>query len=134
MKYFVIVNQKYLVTVDADTAGGAEHKILDDIYYGIKGCQAFNTKELKTDAFRDMVENCSTISFNELLEQSKLYKTTLDYIDELTHKCSKCDDKILYNNEMITKCKSNIEEAENDKLDLKLRIKELHNKLSQIIN
>lgn len=25
MKYFVIVNQKYLVTVDADTAGGAEH-------------------------------------------------------------------------------------------------------------
>ena len=82
MKYIVVVNQKYLVSVEANTHGGAEHKILDNIYYGVETCQAFAIEEMATDTFRALAENCETISYDEMLNRSKLYKETLDKIKE----------------------------------------------------
>lgn len=81
MKYVVIVNQKYLVSVEANTHGGAEHKILDNIYYGIETCQAFKLEEMVTDVFKALAQNCETISYAEMLQKSKLYKETLDNIE-----------------------------------------------------
>lgn len=82
MKYAVIVNQKFLVTVEANTHGGAEHKILDNVYYGIETCQAFTIDEMTTDVFKALVENCETISYDEMVKRSKDYKATLDEIKE----------------------------------------------------
>ena len=76
MKYIVMVNQKYLVTVEAETAGGAEHKILDNVFYGIEACQAFTLKELGTDFFRGCAESCETISYSELFDKAVCYKET----------------------------------------------------------
>ena len=82
MKYIVIVNQKYLVTVEANTHGGAEHKILDNVYYGVETCQAFTIAETSTDIFRALVENAETISYTEMLEKSRLYKETLNNLEQ----------------------------------------------------
>lgn len=81
MKFLVIVNQKYLVNVEANTHGGAEHIILDNVYHGIKTCQAFTIAETITDTFKAMVENCETISYGEMLEKSKLYQETLNNLE-----------------------------------------------------
>ena len=51
MKYMVVVNQKYIVTVEANSACSAEHKILDNMD-GVQGAQAFTGKELSTDTFQ----------------------------------------------------------------------------------
>lgn len=82
MKYVVIVNQKYLVSVEAQSHGGAEHKILDNVYYGVETCQAFTIKEMATDIFRALAETCETISYDEMLKMGELYKETLDEIKE----------------------------------------------------
>lgn len=81
-KYIVIVNQKYLVMVEANSHGGAEHRILDDIFYGIETCQAFTLKETSTDTFRSLARACETISFTEMQEKAKAYKAELDYEKE----------------------------------------------------
>lgn len=81
MKYIVMVNQKHLVTVEAETSGGAEHKILDDVYYGIETCQAFSLNELSTDFFKGCAEKCETISYSELFDKAKRYKDLLDAIE-----------------------------------------------------
>lgn len=86
MKYIVIVNQKHLVTVDANTHGGAEHKILDDIFFGIETCQAFTIEEMTTDTFKALAENCETISYAELKEKSKTYEETLTEIEKTKDK------------------------------------------------
>ena len=81
-KYIVIVNQKYLAMVEANSHGGAEHRILDDIYFGVETCQAFNLKETSTDTFRAMAAQCETISLKEMQEKAKAYKSSLDYEEE----------------------------------------------------
>ena len=69
--FIVIVNAKYAVSVKAATNGGAEHKILDNIYYGIKTCQAFSLDELNTDFFKNLMAGCQTISIESLREKTK---------------------------------------------------------------
>lgn len=46
-KYLVVVNSKYVLTIESTSLGGAEHVILDQCYYGIKQCQAFNLSDSK---------------------------------------------------------------------------------------
>lgn len=77
-KYMVIVNQKYLVSVEAGSHGGAEHRILDT-GYGFHGAQAFSREDLRTEFFRDNAIECETVSFDWLAAQSKAYKAALDY-------------------------------------------------------
>lgn len=77
-KYIVIVNHKYLVSVEAGSHGGAEHRCLD-LVYGIEYAQAFSRDDLRTEFFRDNAINCETVSLEWLAEQSKAYKAALDY-------------------------------------------------------
>ena len=66
MKYIVEVNAKWLVSVEADSALKAEHKLLD--YNGIWGALAFDNKMIKTDTFLGAVQGCEMVSMSELIQ------------------------------------------------------------------
>ena len=107
MKYMVVVNKKFIVSVEAISAGGAEHVILDR-FSGIRGAQAFTAEELKTDTFAYYFAHCETISLNELEKLSDAYEA--EY-----HKLSVALDKR--------------DEIEAQIAELKLKMAELKNKL-----
>jgi septal ring factor EnvC (AmiA/AmiB activator) len=81
-KYMVIVNQKYLVSVQAESLGGAEHRCLD-LVYGISDAQAFSRDDIRTEFFRDNAILCETLSFSELVSKSDAFKAALDYESEV---------------------------------------------------
>lgn len=119
MKYVVIVNQKYLVSVEANTHGGAEHKILDNVYYGVETCQAFKIEEMATDTFKALAENCETISYDEMVKRSEVYKATLNEIKEDNEMIEKYTEQLngLYKKIELAKdnmriCLHNVEIAE----------------------
>jgi len=64
-KYFVVVNQKYIVNVESTSSGGAEHVILDNIKHS-KSAMAFSIMEIQTDTFQGWLKDCETISYDEL--------------------------------------------------------------------
>lgn len=72
MKYMVMVNGRYMVSVEANSLCGAEHVILDryaDVInkHGIiKGSQAFEQKDMNKRFFLDLFETCETISVKGL--------------------------------------------------------------------
>lgn len=73
MKYMMVVNQKYMISLEHDgSCGGAEHVILDN-YQGIEGCQAFDQEGIKTDTFMSYLTTCKTISLDELKTLSDEY-------------------------------------------------------------
>lgn len=73
MKYMIVVNQKYMISLEHDgSCGGAEHVILDN-YQGIEGCQAFDQEGMKTDTFMGYLTTCKTISLDELKTLSDEY-------------------------------------------------------------
>lgn len=67
MKFMVEVNAKYLVSVEADSALGAEHYILDT-FRGTWGANAFDREALATDTFAGAVAFDEVISLKELKE------------------------------------------------------------------
>lgn len=74
MKYMMVVNQKYMISLEHDgSCGGAEHQILDN-FQGIEGCQAFDEKGMKTDTFMWYLTTCKTISLDELKTLSDEYE------------------------------------------------------------
>lgn len=74
MKYMIVVNQKYMISLEHDgSCGGAEHQILDN-FQGIEGCQAFNQEGMKTDTFMGYLTTCETISLDELKTLSDEYE------------------------------------------------------------
>lgn len=74
MKYMMVVNQKYMISLEHDgSCGGAEHQILDN-FQGIEGCQAFNQEGMKTDTFMEYLTTCETISLDELKTMSDEYE------------------------------------------------------------
>lgn len=81
-KYIVIVNQKYLVSVEASSHGGAEHRCLD-LVYGIDTAQAFSRDDLRTEFFRDNAILCETLSFSELAAKSEAYKAAVERENEI---------------------------------------------------
>lgn len=70
-KYIVSVNCKYLVTVEANSMLGAEHKCLD--LKGIRYAQAFDQDGIKTDTFAGCMLTEKTVSFEELERISDEY-------------------------------------------------------------
>lgn len=87
MKYMVVVNQKYMISLEHDgSCGGAEHQILDN-FQGIEGCQAFDQEGMKTDTFMSYLTTCETISLDELKtlsdEYEKRWKETAKSRDEM---------------------------------------------------
>ena len=79
MKYMVEVNALYLVAVEAESALGAEHVVLD---LGFWGALAYDKKELKTETFYAAVQNCRTISFDELAEIAEEYELAQRKVQE----------------------------------------------------
>lgn len=65
MRYFVVVNQKFIVAVDSTSNGGAEHVVLDR-FDGVVGAQAFDSKAVKTETFAHFMATCDTVSMDEL--------------------------------------------------------------------
>jgi len=71
-RFMVVVNHKYIVSVEAETNGGAEHRILDKIH----NCQSalsfdIEANETGTEMFRDLFNTCETISFDELKRKDR---------------------------------------------------------------
>lgn len=92
-KYIVIVNQKYLVSVEAGSHGGAEHRCLD-LVYGIETAQAFSRDDLRTEFFRDNAINCETLSFAELVAKSEAFAAAVMYEAEAKQAISDNESRI----------------------------------------
>ena len=114
MMYLVVVNQKYIVSVEANSNGGAEHRVLD-AFDGIWTAQAFMMSELGTDTFKHYAETCETISMSELEAKCNGYKRAWEIVGE--------------KNDAVYRCKLRIKEAEKALEDLK---EELEMKQAQL--
>ena len=65
MKHFVMVNGKFMVSLEAETCSMAEHLILDRIP-GTQSALAFDAETMKTDYFRNCLLSCEMISHHSL--------------------------------------------------------------------
>lgn len=71
--FMVWVNQRFMVKVDANSNGGAEHRILDN-YELIQGAQAFEIgKDTRTEYFENVMMDAKLISLDELRGLSDEY-------------------------------------------------------------
>lgn len=123
MMYMVVVNRKYLVMVDASSAGGAEHRILDGVYFGIETAQAFTMAEMATDTFQYMAANCKTISLEEMKEKASCYKDHTAMITEAKAKIRDLEKQIeRYRNE-IAVAERNIRTTRTDLESLQANVK-----------
>lgn len=74
MTYIVLVNGKFMVTVDTDGSNcSAEHKILDN-FSGIQGSQSFDKAAIRTEYFFDIMQGAKTLSLDELKTLSDRYE------------------------------------------------------------
>ena len=124
-KFFVIVNFKYLVMVEAATHGGAEHKILDNVYYGIETCQAFSMAEISTDFFKCRAKECETISYAELQRKAEEYKRISDELDEEKENAERYVENIRIH-------EVELEAEKNNLRDSQLNIEALKNRINSI--
>lgn len=63
----------YLTKVEAQSAYGAEHKIIDTGVcgkheYGVENCMAYDLEAMKTDTFRYNAINAEPISYDDLVK------------------------------------------------------------------
>lgn len=65
MKYPVEVNDKWLVSVEAESAQAAGQKIID-YNHGVWRALAFDQKAIQTDTFLKAVQACEMISYSKL--------------------------------------------------------------------
>lgn len=114
MKFMVVVNQKYLVTVEAQTEGSAEHVILDDVYYGIETCQAFSINSLQTDTFTAFAKDCETVSLAELKEKAKKYQEKCKRIEKTKDKIASYKKAMNQHERAIQEIKASLEILENN--------------------
>lgn len=89
-KYMVIATIKgieYLTSINASSLCGAEHKIIDmgicgRHEYAVEGCQAFGSKEMKTDHFISRAIKSITIGLDQLLLKIEDRNTEIRAKDE----------------------------------------------------
>ncbi len=67
--FLVAVNFKWIVTVEAFSAYGAEHYILDKCHFGIEQCQAF--EKAQASLLFEMFPEVETTTFSVILKYSK---------------------------------------------------------------
>lgn len=72
MKYIVEVNAKWLVSIEAENAYQAEHKVLD--LDGIWGALVFDKDMIKTDTFAGAVQFCEMTNLEMIVEYSRAYR------------------------------------------------------------
>lgn len=124
-KYIVIVNHKYLVSVEAMSHGGAEHRFLD-LVYGMQTAQAFSREDLRTEFFRDNAIDCETISFSELASKSNAFKAAIEYENEVRQ-------AIEDNRNRIRQLRKEIEALQDNNETLKANLDESINEHEKII-
>ena len=88
--YVVMVNNKYMMRVQAESKCGAEHVVLDRFsdeinkYHVITGAQAFDQNDLKTTWFyRDYFSRCDLISMRWLEELVENYVSTMQDLEDM---------------------------------------------------
>lgn len=127
MKFMVMVNSKYMVSVEAESLCGAEHVILDkysDIINRsnvIKSAQAFKHEDMgKAWFINDYFNFCETISIEALDEKIKKYTEAADLFRD---KAVEYKDTKVHINDIAEEIKrlSDLMEREREKL-LKLEI------------
>lgn len=69
-KYLVVVNFKYVLTIFSTSLLCAEHVILDQCYYGISQCQAFELSE--SNQLFEMYPGVETTDFYSIQRESNL--------------------------------------------------------------
>lgn len=95
-QYFVVVDRKVIINVQASSRGGAEHQILDLFPYlspwGTYSCQAFASKEVsvlfelfpeaKTGSLRDVFETLLPYQLKEKEQQLTILQQEINDIKE----------------------------------------------------
>ena len=122
-KFMVMVNSKYMVTVEANSCYGAEHIILDNLYHGMRTALAFDEETMKTEHFVSCLMNCQTISFEEL-------KSLSEECEEEAVKIGAAAANVIKAEAMLDAAKKALEEAEKalqDANEAHNRAVDLHN-------
>lgn len=106
--FMVMVNRKFMVKVEALSAYGAEHKILDDIYTGIQTAMAFSKEDMKGEYFINCMLDCQTISYEQLQSYAKNLETVKYMAENLRESVRTVDEE-------IQELRNRIEMLENDR-------------------
>lgn len=100
MKKFMIIAKvngiDYLTKVEAETAAGAEHKILDLSYcgkhdYGVTACMAYDADAMKTDTFICNAIHAEPVSCEALIVIIDKRNRELERLDEAERRLAEID-------------------------------------------
>lgn len=110
--YIVMVNNKYMMRVQAESKCGAEHVVLDRFsdeinkYHVITGAQAFDQNDLQTTWFyRDYFSRCDLISMRWLEELVEDYVSTMQDLEDMGN-------LLIEANKMVDTKEAELEQAE----------------------
>lgn len=103
MKFMVIVNEKLMTMVEADSYGAAEHKVLTDIYYGMKTALAFDPAT-ESHLYGWAYNDCKFVSYELLMSEARKYAAKLfeqendilDGIEEAERKVKDLEEKLFF--------------------------------------
>ncbi|MDD6456785.1 MAG: hypothetical protein PUF59_09415 [Lachnospiraceae bacterium] len=116
--YIVIVNNKYMMRVQAESKCGAEHVVLDRFsdeinkYHVITSAQAFDSDDLKnTWFFRDYFSRCDLISMRWLEELVEDYVSTMQDLEDMSN-------LLIEANKMVDTKEAELEQAEKKRDEL----------------
>lgn len=124
MKYFVQVNIKYLVSLEADSALRAEHACLD--LDGVWASHAFDPDSWKTETFRGALLDSSCISLEELADMSGGYRDAWRDVAVRKDAVSSANEEIRRLAELMDRAKAARDEAVKAH-DIALKTAELNN-------
>ena len=116
--YVVMVNDKYMMRVQAESKCGAEHVVLDRFseeinkYHVITGAQAFDSDDLKTTwFFRDYFSRCDLISMRWLEELVEDYVSTMQDLEDMSN-------LLIEANKMVDTKEAELDQAEKKRDEL----------------
>ena len=116
--YVVMVNDKYMMRVQAESKCGAEHVVLDRFseeinkYHVITDAQAFDRDDLKTTwFFRDYFSRCDLISMRWLEELVEDYVSTMQDLEDMSN-------LLIEANKMVDTKEAELEQAEKKRDEL----------------
>lgn len=119
-KFMVIVNNRFVLLIEAQTNGGAEHKVFDACHnIDIESCQAFGMSELGTEFFQAMVAGCEIKSLSDLTAICNKIKEAQDRKQECVERIEDLKSQISDLEFMLSVHKRNLEicqQTENDLL------------------
>ena len=129
MKYIVEVNAKWLVSIEAEGLGTAEHKVLD--LDGIWGALAFDREMMKTDTFAGAVQGCEMISMDELAKLSCAYDDAYTLLAAANDKAMKANDEVARLKELLQAAEAERLDAQRELNDAKCNADKAHDKLGR---